>query len=134
MGSTSVCWVGLTWGMGSRSRVELFESIRRARRDEGLSVRELSRRFGVHRRTVREALESPWPAPRKTPEREAPVLGQFKPIIDAWLVADQAAPRKQRLGGCGSAWLMSTVLGWLSRRSASTWLTPGVGWASSRRR
>ncbi len=76
--------------------MELFESIRRARRDEELSVRELSRRFGVHRRTVREALESPWPAPRKTPEREAPVLGPYKPIIDAWLVADQAAPRNQR--------------------------------------
>ena len=33
--------------------MELFENIRRARRDEDLSVRELARRFGVHRRTVR---------------------------------------------------------------------------------
>ncbi len=76
--------------------MELFENIRRARRDEELSVRELARRFGVHRRTVRQALESPWPPPRKVPERDAPVLGPYKAIIDDWLMGDQSMPKKQR--------------------------------------
>jgi transposase len=80
-----------------RSRVELFEQIRRDRDREGLSIHELARRHGVHRRTVRQALASPLPPPRKRPERRpAPKLGEYRALIDAWLVADRAAPRKQR--------------------------------------
>jgi transposase len=77
--------------------VELFEQIRRAHAREGLSIRELSRRFGVHRRDVRAALVSAVPPPRKpSPPREAPALGPWKQVIDGWLEADQMAPRKQR--------------------------------------
>jgi ribosome-binding protein aMBF1 (putative translation factor) len=47
------------------SKVELYEKVRLARRDEGLSIRALAARFGVHRRDVRAALASPEPAPRK---------------------------------------------------------------------
>lgn len=83
--------------MTKRSRVELFEQIRRARRVEpDVSVRELSRRFETHRRTVREALASAVPAPRKPVVRASPILEPWKPIIDGWLVADRDAPRKQR--------------------------------------
>ena len=74
----------------------MFEQIRRADRDEGLSIRELARRFGVHRRTVRQALESAVPPARKVPERESPALGPYLGIIDGWLEADREAPRKQR--------------------------------------
>jgi transposase len=77
--------------------VELFEQIRRARRVEpDVSLRELSRRFETHRRTVRDALGSAVPAPRKRVERASPVLDEWKPIIDGWLAADRDAPRKQR--------------------------------------
>ena len=80
-----------------RSRVELFEQIRRDRDWEGLSIHELARRHGVHRRTVREALASPLPRPRKRPEgRPAPKLGEHRALIDSWLEADREAPRKQR--------------------------------------
>jgi transposase len=80
-----------------RSRVELFEQIRRDRDREGVSVRELARRHGVHRRTVRQALDCPLPPERKRPAgRPAPKLGPFRALIDSWLVADQDAPRKQR--------------------------------------
>ena len=48
-----------------RSRVELFEQIRRDRRLEELSIRELAERHGVHRRTVRQALAAAVPPPRK---------------------------------------------------------------------
>jgi transposase len=80
-----------------RSRVELFEQIRRDHEREGLSLHALSRRHGVHRRTVRQALASPLPPPRKRPERRpAPKLGPHRALIDSWLIADKDAPRKQR--------------------------------------
>lgn len=76
--------------------MQLYEQIRRVHEREQLSIRELSRRFSVHRRDVRAALDSAVPAPRKTPERPAPKMDGFKPVIDAWLEADRALPRKQR--------------------------------------
>jgi transposase len=79
-----------------RSRVEQFETIRRQRRDEGASIRELARRHGVHRRTVRQALASAVPPARKTSERQAPALGGHEATIRGWLEADQQAPPKQR--------------------------------------
>jgi len=79
------------------SRVELFEQIRRDREREGLSIRALAERHGVHRRTVRQALAAALPPPRMRPERRpAPKLGRYRPLIDSWLLADREAPRKQR--------------------------------------
>ena len=81
----------------SRSKVELYEQIRKLHARERLSVRELSRRFRVHRRDVRAALASAVPPPRKVgAPRESPALGPYKAIIDSWLEADTGAPRKQR--------------------------------------
>ena len=48
------------------AKAELFERIRRDSWREGLSVRALARRYGVHQRLVREALTHAEPAPRKT--------------------------------------------------------------------
>jgi len=55
--------------MPKRSKVRLFEDISKAREREGLSIHELSRRFGVHRRIVREALAFAVPPERKRPAR-----------------------------------------------------------------
>ena len=76
--------------------MKLYEQIRKAHEREQLSVRELARRFGVHRRDVRLALASAVPPDRKTPERPAPSLDRWKSTIDGWLEADRTAPRKQR--------------------------------------
>jgi transposase len=77
--------------------VEQFELIRRDHAREGLSVRALARRHGVHRRAVRQALESAVPPAKRSPQgRPAPRLGAYRAVIDAWLVADREAPRKQR--------------------------------------
>jgi hypothetical protein len=79
------------------SRVEQFEQIRRDRDREGLSVRGLAVRHGVHRRTVKRALASPVPPVKRAPVgRPAPKLGAYRLVIDSWLVADREAPRKQR--------------------------------------
>ena len=79
------------------TRVELFEQIRRDHDREELSIHELARRHRVHRRTVRQALDSPLPPPRKKPEgRSSPVLGPYHGLIDEWLEGDRTAPPKQR--------------------------------------
>ncbi len=78
------------------SRMELFEQIRRDRDREGLSVRALAERHGVHRRAVRQALASPVPPGKRSPVfRPAPKLGAYRGLIDEWLEADREAPRKQ---------------------------------------
>ncbi|MEV4423686.1 IS21 family transposase [Patulibacter sp. NPDC049589] len=77
--------------------MEQFEQIRRDHAREGLSIRELARRHGVHRRAVRQALENALPPAKRAPEgRPAPKLGPYRPIIDRWLQDDLSAPRKQR--------------------------------------
>ena len=79
------------------SRMELFEQIRRDRDREGLSIRALAERHGVHRRAVRQALLSPLPPGKRTAVgRPAPKLGGYRGLIDGWLEADLDAPRKQR--------------------------------------
>jgi transposase len=70
--------------------------MRKGNRQEGLSIRALAAKHHVHRRTVREALASATPSPRKVPDRESPALGPWMMIIRAWLVADREVPRKQR--------------------------------------
>lgn len=78
------------------SRVDVFAKIRRDARVEGLGIRALARKHGVGRATVRQALASPEPPPKKTRQRPAPRLGPFKAVIDEMLRQDLDAPRKQR--------------------------------------
>ena len=120
------------------TKVELFERIRHDSWREGLSVRALARKYGVHRRLVREALARAEPAPRKTPERRSPRLEPFKEIIDGWLRADLDAPRKQRHtvkriharlieehGAAGVSY--SAVRDYVSRRRPEIWIEEGRG-------
>lgn len=79
------------------SGVELFEEIRPDRRLDEMSIRELAERHRVHRRTVRQALASAVPPPRKEyPRRPRPAMDPWVAIVDGWLLADREAPRKQR--------------------------------------
>lgn len=118
------------------SRVEQFEQIRRDRDREGLSIRELARRHGVHRRAVRQALASPVPPPKRKPcTRPAPKLGPYRVIIDGWLEGDREAPRKQRhtarriwrrlLDEHGAEVSETTVRDYVRRRKRELGLTVG---------
>ncbi len=78
------------------SRVELYAAIRFDRQRHQMSIRALAEKYSVHRRTVREAIDSPIPPPRKAAVRSAVVLDGVRELIDAMLVADLDAPRKQR--------------------------------------
>ena len=83
--------------MAKRSKVSVYEQIRKVHEREGASIRELSRRFGVHRRDVRQALVSPLPLPRKRmTAKPSPVMERWKPLVEQWLEEDRSAPRKQR--------------------------------------
>ncbi|MFI5808918.1 hypothetical protein [Streptomyces sp. NPDC051561] len=80
----------------SLSKQELFDRIRRDSWQRQLSIRALSRKYGVHRRLVREALSSPVPTPRHRPVTTSPRMEPYKKTVDAWLRSDLEAPRKQR--------------------------------------
>jgi len=79
-----------------RAKVELCEQMRRDYEHGEGTIRGVARKFGVHRRMVREALGSALPAKRKRPARACPKLGPVRKFIDAILESDCQAPRKQR--------------------------------------
>jgi transposase len=76
--------------------VEIFEQMRREYEHGVGTIKGVARKFGVHRRMVREAIGNAIPAPRKIPERERPKLAPVIPLIEQMLEADRKAPRKQR--------------------------------------
>jgi transposase len=82
--------------MTRRDKVELFEQIRREYELGVGTIAGIARKFGVHRRMVRQAIENAIPPLRKTPQRNSPVLDPVRDFIDQILVGDQKAPRKQR--------------------------------------
>lgn len=79
-----------------RATVELFEEIRREYEHGVGTVKGVARKFGVHRRLVREALGDAIPRAKRIPERACPALGPLIGFIDEILMADRKAPRKQR--------------------------------------
>lgn len=79
----------------SMSEVELFAAIRRDLRD-GVSRRMIQTKYQVSWHTVDEAAGSAWPTERKRYPRRQSKVDQYATAIDAILLADLDAPRKQR--------------------------------------
>ena len=74
--------------MKRRSKVELFERIRRAYELEKKSIRAIARQYGVHRRMVRQAIANAIPPDRKTPQRPQPQMDEVKEFIKQILEKD----------------------------------------------
>jgi transposase len=79
-----------------REKVELFEQIRREYEFGVGTIAGVSRKLGVHRRMVREALRSAEPAAPEPQQRRLRKLDAVSDFIDQVLRADLSAPLKQR--------------------------------------
>lgn len=82
--------------MKRRSKVLLYEEIRREFEQGVGTIRGVAKKLGVHRREVRAAIANAVPAERKKPIRPSPALDLVRDFIDAILRADRAVPRKHR--------------------------------------
>ncbi|WP_328624200.1 hypothetical protein OHA88_03730 [Streptomyces sp. NBC_00353] len=81
--------------MPQMPKVELYAAIRRDHRG-GMTMREIERKYNVSWRTVRGAVDSVWPEPRKKLPPRPTALDPYKAVIDGILRAHLDAPRKQR--------------------------------------
>ena len=90
-------------------QVELYLRVRRACMVDGMSTREASRVFGLHRDTVRKMLAySVPPGYRRRQPPRRPRIGPYTGVIDRILEDDLGLPRKQ--GSTSSSWTCPTAM------------------------
>lgn len=79
--------------------VYLQEAIRKAKFKDGKSNRQIASELGISRNTVKKIVTQARvtvPEYKRSKPIQAPVMGSFIPVIEAWLAADSRAPRKQQ--------------------------------------
>ena len=78
-------------------QVDIYRRVRLAGHRDGISQRELARRFGIDRKTISKILKHSTPPgyQRSKPPRR-PKLDPFIVIIDQILIDDKDCPKKQR--------------------------------------
>ena len=82
--------------MNMKGKIDLYAKIRREYQWGVGTIRGIAQMFKVHRRLVRDALDSPFPPKRKVPLRRHINLAPAIPLIDAILLADRDVPCPQR--------------------------------------
>lgn len=112
--------------MGWRTKVELYEQIRREYDFGTGTIIGVARKLAVHRRMVREAIHSAAPVRRKKTERPSIKMAPATAFIEAILGTDRKAPRKQRHKAM-------RIDNRIRARSPNKSVTeaPNFGWASS---
>lgn len=81
-------------------KVEEYEAIRRAYFVDKLSIREINRRLGYARNTIRKAIANPAPQPyHLSKPRDTPVIGPYQQRISELLDESDQQRRKQRYTG-----------------------------------
>jgi len=79
-----------------KTKVELFEQIRREYEFGVGTIAGVAKKMNVHRRMVREAIGSALPTPRKKVDRARWKMAAAVAFVDQILETDKKAPRKQR--------------------------------------
>ena len=98
--------------------VEQWAEIRRMKRVEGLSQREIHRRTGVHRDTIRRALASPEPPSYGPRPRRASKLDPYRAEVERLLAGDptlsgvRVREEIEALGYEGSKTILDELLFW----------------------
>ena len=76
--------------------MEQWTKIRLMVEHEGLSIREVQRRTGLHYKTIKRILANPEPPPFDCPERAKPKIGPFLERIADIVTEDAPRKKKQR--------------------------------------
>ena len=76
--------------------MDQYEYIRTAYRVYGKGIRQIQKETGHSRVTIRKILQQELPEYRKREHQPYPILGAYRKIIEGWLKADWASPKKQR--------------------------------------
>lgn len=97
--------------MERKAKVELFEQIRREYEFGHGTIKGIAKKFGIHRRMVRQALQNAIPLERRRPDRDQPKLKLVKGYIDTILEHDRKMPRKQRHTAERISWRLAQELG-----------------------
>lgn len=93
------CKQGQSQGGEWLKSVYLQEAIRKAKFKDEKSNRQIALELGISRNTVRKIVTQARvtvPEYKRSKPIQAPVMGSFIPVIEAWLEADRRAPRKQQ--------------------------------------
>ncbi len=76
--------------------VALLGIIRRWHLRDQIPIREIARRLGISRNTVRRYLRSETTEPSYAERRSASGLDKYSVLLSSWLKAEASRPRKQR--------------------------------------
>jgi transposase len=75
--------------------MEMIAMIKRLQ-DQGMSVRQISRKTGYSRNTIGKYLKGGQPVYQRQKEDPSPMKERIRPMIEQWLEEDRLAPKKQR--------------------------------------